>query len=342
MRSPLRDIQRRYGRGIDGEIKRWTEIPHAEIGFWGMLQYQLGYVNERFVPERSTSAKRFRPALCLLACEAVGGNPHAALGVAAAIELLHNFSLIHDDIEDRDPARRHRPTVWKVWGEPRAVNAGDAMFALSGRIILDAAEDARTALLLAREFQQTCLELTEGQYLDMSFERRQDVSPDEYLEMISLKTGALVAFSLWSGALLGGARQPVRDALRRFGLEMGRAFQIWDDIMGIWGAEERTGKQAATDLLNRKKTLPVLIAQEHAGGEAARLLREFLSGRLRDIDPVLEILEETRARVLSEDRLERYLCAAVEALSDSSLAISEQERFTDLARELSGQSAASS
>src|SRR5437588_4527295 len=163
MTSSLRRLQERYGLSLNGEIDRALSREGGPLRpFYDMMRYQLGYVDERLEPVRDAAGKRFRPALCLAACEAAGGPWQEALSVAAAIELLHNFSLIHDDIEDRDPTRRHRPTVWKVWGEPRAINAGDAMFALASSAAATCAPNARTCLQVARRFQATTLALTAG------------------------------------------------------------------------------------------------------------------------------------------------------------------------------------
>lgn len=333
----LKRIQTRYAAGIDREIARWLNQFDLAAEFSGMMQYQLGYVNDSLAREPSTTAKRFRPALCLLACETVGGDPRDALTAAAAIELLHNFSLVHDDIEDRDVARRHRPTVWKVWGEPQAINTGDGMFALAGRCILAASSDPDVTLALAGAFQETSLFLTDGQYLDMSFEGRQDVSPAEYLQMIAMKTATLVGFSLWSGALLGGAGDDTRHALRRFGLELGKAFQIWDDVMGIWGAPAVTGKEPATDLRNRKKTLPVLLALEHGDADQQEAVRRFLRRDADDINSVLEALQRAGARQLSEQTIQAHLRAALAALDEAMIDSARREDLQDVAQELAGQ-----
>jgi geranylgeranyl diphosphate synthase type I len=317
--STLAFVQKRFGDDIDREIQSWLARGLGSKELADMLAYQLGYV-ERPPRERSTGGgKRFRPALCLLACEAVSGAWEEALSLAAAIELLHNFSLIHDDIEDGDPVRRHRPTVWKVWGQPQAINVGDAMFALASRAVLCTHVDHRIAQEVAAAFQETTLALTVGQYLDMSFEDRQDVAVVEYTEMITGKSAELIAFSLWSGARVGGGPAGACERLREFGRELGRAFQIQDDIMGIWGSVDQTGKEPAKDLRNRKKTLPSLLALEQSDDTGRRLLNAFFRREEDDVDVVIRLLDNLNTREQTERAVESYRARALQALHDSGI-----------------------
>jgi geranylgeranyl diphosphate synthase type I len=315
----LRLLQQQYAPAVEREVRRWLSFRRGPGTLYGMLSYQMGHVDGSLNPERAPTGKQFRPILSLLACEAVGGTWEDALPAAAAIELLHNFSLIHDDIEDQDPSRRHRATVWKLWGEAQAINAGDSMFALAGRALLETQMPTDALDTLARRFHDMSLSLTEGQFLDMQFESRQDVTPEEYLDMIGRKTGALVAFSCFAGAIIGGASDQVRDALHDFGGELGMAFQIQDDIQGIWGHPDATGKAASKDLENRKKTLPVLLALQRAQPEHRQLLRDFYSQRSDDLSGIKAILNATNARVLSEDVVRRLQRQATSALETANL-----------------------
>ena len=223
-----------------------------------MITYQLGWSGEN--AGSKAEGKQLRALFCLLACQAAGGEWQSALPAAAAVELLHNFSLIHDDIEDNSHFRRGRPTIWKIWGEAQAINTGDALFALANAALLNLTETIppERVLKASKLFQATCLRLTQGQHLDIAFEEQEQVEMEAYWQMVSGKTAALLAFSFETGALCAGADPEFQTHYHDFGHYLGLAFQVQDDILGIWGKEERTGKSATGDLVTRKKTLPVL------------------------------------------------------------------------------------
>lgn len=233
--------------------------------FYGMLHYHMGWVDENLSPIEGKAGKRIRPLLCLLSCEASGGDWQQAIPAASAIELVHNFSLIHDDIEDGSPTRRGRETIWKIWGVEQAINIGDTMFALSHLAMARLADKGvapQTTVDALRRFDETCVHLTYGQYHDMSFETRQLVTVDQYIEMITGKTAVLLALCAELGAKIAGKSAEIQNHYAQFGLKCGIAFQVIDDILGIWGDESRIGKSAASDLMTKKKTLPVLFGLE--------------------------------------------------------------------------------
>ncbi|HLZ30464.1 MAG TPA: polyprenyl synthetase family protein [Chloroflexota bacterium] len=228
----------------------------------GMLEYHFGWRDERLQPlEASAPAgKKLRPALVLLACQAVCDeiNP-AARDAAAAVEIIHNFSLVHDDIQDRSELRRHRPTVWSLWGMPQGINAGDALFALAQLVLVG--DGSPAAAEMARELNSTALLLAEGQFLDIDLQ--DGASPatlEMYETMISRKTGALFACACRLGAMAGGASAAVGDAYAAYGLELGLAFQEQDDLLGVWGRAAITGKPDAADVVERKRGLPAAMA----------------------------------------------------------------------------------
>jgi geranylgeranyl diphosphate synthase type I len=311
----------RYLPAIDGEMRRVLDVPGEHLsGHYGMLRYHMGWLDEQLRPAQVNSGKRIRPVLVLLACEAAGASASHALPAAAAVELLHNFSLIHDDIEDDSPTRRHRPTVWALWGRPQAINAGDALFTLARSSLASlSTQGVADGLTLEafRIFDETCLRLTEGQYLDMSFEARMDVTVGEYLSMIDGKTAALIAASLELGALIGGADAVSRTSLAEFGRHLGLAFQIQDDVLGIWGDEALTGKSAESDILTRKKSLPVVYALQNPKVGPALALRYTRSMELSDIPEVLELLLRAGARQYAEQMAQEATDRSLDALQAS-------------------------
>jgi len=236
-----------------------------------MLTYHMGWTGEGAGPE--ATGKRIRPLMVLL-CAASLDQPawKKALPAAAAVELVHNFSLVHDDIQDNSNKRRGRPTLWTKWGVPQSINAGDGLFVLSNLAVSDLADSypADTALRAARVLHETCLDLTRGQHMDIAYEERLDLNEDDYWPMITGKTAALLACCCQTGAILGGADPAAEAAYRDFGTALGLAFQVQDDILGIWGDEALTGKSAASDLLEGKKSLPVLYGLGKNGPFAQR------------------------------------------------------------------------
>lgn len=285
--------------------------------FYGMLRYHMGWLDERLQQAAADSGKKLRPIICLLCNEASGGDYHAALPAVAAIELVHNFSLIHDDIEDRSDQRRHRDTVWKLWGEPVAINAGDAMFILARLALLRLQMPAGRVLLANQVLEQTCLRLTEGQYLDMAAESRLDISEARYLTMIGRKTAALIDCCCRLGALIADGEPALIEAYRQFGMQLGLAFQIRDDVLGIWGAAEDTGKPGADDLWKRKKTLPVIYALEHANDAEREQLKQIYAApdlSAQDVQAIIAILDRTGAREYTQQIARQFGDQALQQL----------------------------
>lgn len=288
MSYTINTVFQRYHQEILQELHRVFLIQSTSPGekanydillkMYGQMQYHLGWVDQQLRPVDGHSGKLLRPKLLLLSYElaAEGQTPSTnplahslrpALPAAAAVELAHNFTLLHDDIQDGDVERRHRPTVWSVWGIPQAILVGDALVALA-RLhlwrVLDEGVEPATALNLAKLFDTTLLKLTEGQHLDMSFEQQQQVSLSSYEEMISRKTALLMSCATQMGATLGTCNQEIIEGLAHFGHALGLAFQVRDDMLGVWATETESGKLPLGDIYRRKKSLPTLHAFQYA------------------------------------------------------------------------------
>ncbi len=287
----------------EAEIARLVDSSDASTaGVYEMCRYHLG------LDGSGSTGKRMRPLLGLLAYASITGDHRRALPGAAAVELGHNFSLVHDDIEDGDRERRHRPTLWARHGIPQAINTGDMLFSLS-RVALHRLTDLgfpdRTVLRLMRLYDTTCVALCEGQYLDIWMSDHEDaLSVELYFDMIGRKTAALIAASIEAGAVLATEDEAVIARYRAFGWDLGIAFQLNDDLLGIWGPERITGKEP-TDLARKKKTLPVIYAFEHADEPDRRRLAELYAGRRvngRGVSELTAILERAGAREYTRDQ----------------------------------------
>ncbi len=296
-------------------VARTNDSRYAE--FFNMFRYHLGWTDAQGNPARAATGKRIRPLLCLWSCEAGGGDWRAALPAAAAIELIHNFSLIHDDIEDGSDERRGRTTVWKIWGLAQGINAGDAMFVLA-HLALDRLTTPALSLEryfeIHRVFDRATLQLTQGQYLDIGFERADLVTMQHYLEMVRGKTAALLAAACEIGARIATAEHEKIRAFAAYGENLGIAFQIADDVLGLWGDPAQTGKSAHTDLLSRKKSFPVLAAMEGTCGDELRALYAKPAWSEAEIARVQEILRAANARALAIQQAETYAQRARDAL----------------------------
>ena len=272
-----------------------AELDGRTLPIYDSLRYYMGWADVDGTLTHSTEGKRLRPTLCLLACEAVGGDPADALPAAVAIELVHNFSLIHDDIEDGDRTRHHRPTLWVVWGEPTALVAGNNLLAISDMAI-QRLHDAglNIAIEAGHILTERYLSMMEGQYLDIAYEGRTDVTVDEYLMMIERKTGALIEGVVELGALVGaGGSGEVVEGLRAVGDDFGRIFQIRDDVLGIWGGPA-LGKPIGADITRKKNSLPVVHVLEHARDADQRELQRIYAGdeiNDGDVERVLEVMD---------------------------------------------------
>jgi geranylgeranyl diphosphate synthase type I len=320
-------------REMLGVIARVEDERTREL--YAMVRYHMGLDSD------APRGKRMRPLIGLLAYQSIAGDHAAALPGAAAVEMGHNFSLVHDDIEDHGTERRHRPALWTVSGVPQAINTGDTLFTLSRmalyRLREEGFDDSRI-LRLMRLYDETCLALCEGQFMDIwTSEHDEWMSVDYYFDMIGRKTASLIAGSAEAGAVLATEDEAVIAAYRSFGWALGLAFQLNDDLLGIWGDEAATGK-ATSDIATRKKTLPLIYALAQATGHDGQRLRAILAQKEAEPDPdevaeVLGILERVGAREFTRTRAREYRDQALaELASVGTVDRASMERLADIVR----------
>jgi geranylgeranyl diphosphate synthase type I len=277
-----------------------------------MLAYHLGWEGKGHGIK--AAGKRVRSTLLLLTCAAAGGDWTLALPAAASVELLHNFSLIHDDIQDKSELRRGRPTLWAMHGPAQAINAGDAMFSLA-HISMSGLEQTTTPQVYteaARLLANTSLRLTQGQYLDLAYEERTDLKLDDYWPMIWAKTGVLIKACTQLGNMIAGIDGRQAKAFITFAEKLGLAYQVHDDLLGIWGDPAEMGKSAHSDLVSGKKSLPVLFALEKNGAFAKR----WVNGGIpeTDVAEMAKLLEDEGAREYTLKETTKLTNEALKAL----------------------------
>lgn len=319
---------------IESELQRQIarlDQPYTQ-SFHEILTYHMGWTGEGAGSE--ATGKRIRPLLLLLASAACGADWTPALPAAAAVELMHNFSLLHDDIQDNSPKRRGRPTAWVKWGMPLAINAGDALFVLSNQAMLDLMPSypAQTVLQTAVILNDACLDLTRGQFLDISYEQRSDLTLDDYWPMIAGKTASLLAACCQIGAILGNADSATQQAYRSFGHDLGLAFQVQDDILGIWGDETATGKSIASDLVEGKKSLPVLYGLNQRRKFAARWKLGPVTNN--EVKEMADVLAREGGYDYAQGQAEHWTQSALKSLEEANPKGAAGEALFELANKL--------
>jgi geranylgeranyl diphosphate synthase, type I len=342
----LPSVFERYHAEIDAEIS--DIIDERDSHLYDMLRYHLGWMDSKGKVRKRSNGKAVRPTLCLLACEAVGGDYQPALPAAAAVELVHNFSLIHDDIQDDDVERHHQPSVWRVWGKAQAINAGTVMRMLANVALRRLKVSPAKKLRIQKLIDEATIRLIEGQYLDISFESRSDISSSDYIDMVGCKTAALIACAVGSGAELGTNDRKTISSLQEFGWNLGVAFQTKDDILGIWGKKEETGKPSGNDIRRRKKTLPFILGMQRSSGHSLEQLRHNLyepclceqSLRVHSSDEetmsedsvqsIIGILENAGALEETQRITEEYIKKALNILDSISLSPSARQNLDEV------------
>lgn len=299
---------------IEKELKSTiiSDIPDLFPGLKEMMNFHFGWVKNNI--DNKSRGKQIRPLILLLSNILCGGDWNQALPAAISIELIHNFSLIHDDIEDQSELRRGRETLWKIYGMPQAINTGDAMFSLAQINMLKIGNEInkQTGFDAMEKLNEMCLILTGGQNLDISFEKETKVTQENYLVMVAGKTAALLSASAEIGGITAGTTETNQHALRDYGKALGLAFQAWDDWLGIWGKEELTGKSNSTDLITGKKTLPILYALEK--GENFSKIYKSKKASEANLQEFLMMLEKDGAKEFTENIAKQYTEIAISSL----------------------------
>ena len=326
----LPEIFNRFKDNIDNEMQ--SIISAGSLPLYDMLKYHMGWIDEKGKKGDFGKGKFLRATLCILSYISTSKKKESedclcVMPLASSIELIHNFSLIHDDIQDNDRQRRHRPTLWSIWGKPQAINAGTTMKVLANLAITRLGNygiSCEKQLEVFRIINESCLKMLEGQYLDIEFENKSEVNLDEYITMIEKKTASLIEGAILIGAALNLEENEL-EKFKKFGNFLGIAFQIRDDILGIWGSQDKTGKPHASDILKKKKSFPIVYTLSNAPDKIKKsLLKIYESEKIskRQILEVLQYLEDAQAEKFCEEKCRQYYELAVNEIKN--LPVSEK------------------
>ncbi len=299
--------------------------PEELAGLHAPIAYQL-----------SLGGKRLRPALTLMACQMFGAEGAKALDPALGIEIFHNFTLLHDDVMDKADIRRGKTTVHKKWDENTAILAGDAMQILAYQLFCQVEKEHLPAVLTL--FSKTALEITKGQQLDLEFESRMDVTQEEYLEMIRLKTAVLLGCSLQMGAIVAGASAGDAQSLYDFGQYIGLAFQLQDDLLDVYGDAATFGKEIGGDIMNNKKTYLLIQALQETQGEIRQELQQWIGAtnapREAKVAAVTAIYNSVEIRKHCEEKMQYFYNKAIDSILQIKLADELRQPLIELAQQL--------
>ncbi|MBV8172090.1 MAG: polyprenyl synthetase family protein [Candidatus Eremiobacteraeota bacterium] len=310
---------------------RANALPQSSLA-GTMTSYHMGWIDAGGHSHDASPGKLVRPSLCLWACEASGGDAVLALPVAAALEWTHNFTLVHDDIQDGDRMRRHRETVWAIWGAPQGINAGDALHALAMRSLTASGPYPERQLRAARIIADATLVTVEGQCLDLRMEGRPEASVRAYLRVVGFKTGALLGASLQTGAVMSGASDQTAQRFRKAGELLGKAFQIRDDWLGVWGDTSATGKSSEGDVTRRKLTFPIVAAFSAMKPVQRERLRELFGSGVRDAGrQIRALLEAAGGPELTASAPQHYAARAIREIKAAGLVPARVAEFVEVA-----------
>lgn len=335
----LLERSERYRALVTEEMR--SVIGNCSDNLFGWMRYHLGWEDEDGIPVDASPGKMIRSVGLLLTTEIAGGTIDQSVPAGAAIELVHNFSLLHDDIEDRSDRRRGRPTLWTFAGEAHAINVGDGMYTMARKAMYrlgDRGISSDRILFAMREMDDACLRLVKGQYADIKFEEQRNVTIDEYLAMASGKTAAMFSAPLAIGATIAGADETVIQAYRDAGKHIGLAFQMMDDILGIWGDPEVTGKPVQDDLRSRKMTFPIVTILGGNSEAASKLRRLYASPSENDaeLSEMSVLIETSGGRRATETRAHEERDLAVTILEHAGVRGNDLEQLKEYASQAIG------
>ncbi|HEV2878006.1 MAG TPA: polyprenyl synthetase family protein [Candidatus Eremiobacteraceae bacterium] len=325
----------KHAQAVAESLQR-SALPTASFT-GGMIAYHMGWTDREGRPTASLPGKLIRPALCIWSCEACGGSAEEALPAANALEWVHNFTLVHDDIQDGDRERRGRETVWAIWGLAQGINAGDALFARAFATLAKEGSHPERRLHATRLIADAVLVVVEGQALDLRFEGKPDTTLRAYLRMIRAKTGALIGASLEAGAVMAGAGPEISTRLRHAGIALGTAFQIRDDWLGTWGDPATTGKSSSGDLGRCKLTYPVVAGYAAMRDADRTRLRELFaqasSGKSSNhpLQEIRTLLEAAGGAELTRAAPARYAAKASAIVQTCQLPHQQVQQFNEVA-----------
>lgn len=313
------DVFKEYLLKIENKLlENWQKFSN-QLPLYLYSAYHMGWIDEygNLLVE-GKGGKRLRPLFCVIVNQAFNGPLDDALNIACSLEFLHNFSLVHDDIQDEDVKRHNRWTVWKLWGIPQAINVGDSLFNLTFQVLTQLSSPTLLSVSL-KEITNAIQELIEGQYMDISFEKRLDVSLKEYMDMIEKKTARLFAVSFYLGSFSANYKDDLSRKFFNIGKNFGIFFQIVDDILGIWGDPDKTGKPILSDLWKKKKTFPIILLTQEASEKEKRKIDEFWRKPVlsdQDVYYILELLEKKGIKLASFNTAEKYFQKAYKELEE--------------------------
>tara|TARA_Y100000590_G_scaffold1150_1_gene1499 strand:- start:2308 stop:3318 length:1011 start_codon:yes stop_codon:yes gene_type:complete len=289
---------------------------------YDIVKYSLGVLDQKGNIQTKPSGKILRSILCTFTCDSTGGNWENALQSAISLELIHNFSLIHDDIQDEDTQRRHQPTAWTIWGKEKALVGGTTTHCLANITSLmefsDSCSNKAIQLHLSKVLSEKCLQMIQGQVLDLSFEHKTNVTIEEYLEMISGKTAALISCAMHMGAYISEQNDSKALLFNNIGYLLGLAYQIRDDILGIWGNSEFTGKGVGSDVFRKKKSLPIIHGSQIP--EHKTSITEIYSKNTvdkADLASVMEIMDTCKTQAYCQNLANAYCDKAIKNIDDA-------------------------